>query len=78
MTATKKIVDSGKDTDLKKAINSVLHDLNTTAEEILLSSILDSHYTMSLPNHSTRQFSPKKEFGWDTAVVDGFDQIVDM
>ena len=73
-----KATDSGRDLDLKKAIQSVLRDEETVADKTLLSSVLESHYTMSLADHSSQLFDPKKEFGWDTAVVDGFDQIVDM
>ncbi|CAC5388620.1 KDM1B [Mytilus coruscus] len=78
LQAMKKAADSGKDLDLKKAIQSVLRDEETVADKTLLSSVLESHYTMSLSGHSTQLFDPKKEFGWDTGVIDGFDQIVDM
>ncbi|CAC5388619.1 unnamed protein product [Mytilus coruscus] len=78
LQAMKKAADSGKDLDLKKAIQSVLRDEETVADKTLLSSVLESHYTMSLSGHSTQLFDPKKEFGWDTGVIDGFDQIVDI
>lgn len=78
MSAFDKVSTGGKDVELKSAIKNSLKNATTINDKALLSSILASHFAMALPDHSTQQFLPKKEFGWDTTIVDGFDQIVDM
>lgn len=68
---------NGNDRPLPEAIKEELPLFETDVDKTVLAGLLSSHCILSDKDLSTFMFNPKKDFGWDKVVVDGFDQIID-
>lgn len=68
---------NGNDRPLPEAIKEELPLFKTDVDKTILAGLLSSHNALSDKDLSTYMFNPKKDFGWDKVVVDGFDQIID-
>lgn len=75
--AVEKAKRNGNDRPLPEAIKEELPLFKTDVDKTVLAGLLSSHYVLSDKDSSTYMFNPKKDFGWDKVVVDGFDQIID-
>lgn len=75
--AVEKAHKNGNDRPLPEAIKEELPLFETDVDKTVLAGLLSSHCVLSDKDLSTFMFNPKKDFGWDKVVVDGFDQIID-
>ncbi|KAK3088476.1 hypothetical protein FSP39_019647 [Pinctada imbricata] len=75
--AVKKARLSKEDISLTEAIQKELGMLEKTADQSIIESLILSHYAMAVHDYSAQLFEPEKDFGWDSVLVDGFDQVID-
>ncbi|KAJ8316671.1 hypothetical protein KUTeg_005777, partial [Tegillarca granosa] len=71
-------VKSGKnDQPIREALEAELTNEKTETDKNILLSLMDSHFAISNTNFSAMFYDADKQYGSDTVLLDGFDQIVD-
>ncbi|XP_069108821.1 uncharacterized protein [Argopecten irradians] len=76
-SAVDKVKATGVDIPLQKAVEDEISGHSFQGDRAIITSILRNHNAVSKPDYSTVHFDPVKQFGWNTIVVDGYDQVLD-
>ncbi|XP_069112975.1 uncharacterized protein [Argopecten irradians] len=76
-SAVDKVKATGVDIPLQKAVEDEISGHTFQGDRAIITSILRNHNAVSKPDYSTMHFDPAKQFGWNTIVVDGYDQVLD-
>ncbi|XP_060068174.1 uncharacterized protein LOC132548334 [Ylistrum balloti] len=77
-TAVDKVKVSGVDIPLQKAVEDEIARHTFQGDRGIITNILRNHHAIAKADYSAMHFDPVKQFGWNTVVVDGYDQVLDV
>ncbi|XP_033731407.1 polyamine oxidase 4-like [Pecten maximus] len=76
-SAVDRVKATGIDVPLQKAVEDEITRHTFQGDRAIITSILRNHQAVTKADYSAMFFDPVKLFGWNTVVVDGFDQVLD-